>query len=715
MKSLECLCYIIASVVLFVIQSSVADQKSFDCPMRQQILQYAHKLQPWRSQEAFQLIADALNGAAEAQNCNVSVPEYVLINDGYHDKLTHPRNIPYLPTPTDGTQLYADPVKGGDANNGMSPTQAFKTIEKAVETSRLSSVKKPVTILLMNGTFYLDGAVELGAADSGLNFQNYEGAEVWLSGAKPITPQWKAYNVTPGVSWEVVHGLNAFFGERPSKFLVKNDTYATWELCEEACLKNISCNVFIWCADHAAYRNQCWFRFDQQWHLTKDYDIVSGRKVLGPNIYMADISSQGVTMVKGLRVNSSRAIRARYPNANPEHGFGSTLKPTYLPNILPAKPDYYVTPDTPFRNTSNSYQRYTAGVGGPCSEYDPPVSYWASPDSIVRGGGRFIPSHPSGIVANDSILPNMPYKDPMTAIVHAWRTSHWFSLMYSIKSFDYSNNNLLFDKGGFQGAEGDPRHAEMYIENVMEELDYPTEWFFDEKTQMLYYFHNGTDAPPEDLMFEVVQQQVLINITGTQAHPVRDISFTGVNFKDAAYTYLEPHGVPSGGDWGLQRTGAVFLEGTEVTTFDSCIFERLDGIGVMISGYNRNATVTKCEFAWIGDSAIASWGYTSGIPKVPGAGWDGTDGNHPRFNQITLNLVREIGIWEKQSSFYFQAKSCMNNIQGNIHFNGPRAGVNFNDGFGGGSSLSENILFNTCRESGDHGPFNSWDRQVSRP
>jgi hypothetical protein len=33
----------------------------------------------------------------------------------------------------------------------------------------------------------------------------------------------------------------------------------------------------------------------------------------------------------------------------------------------------------------------------------------------------------------------------------------------------------------------------------------------------------------------------------------------------------------------------------------------------------------------------------------------------------------------------------------------PRAAVNFNDGFGGGNSVSNNLIFNTCRESGDHG------------
>jgi len=37
--------------------------------------------------------------------------------------------------------------------------------------------------------------------------------------------------------------------------------------------------------------------------------------------------------------------------------------------------------------------------------------------------------------------------------------------------------------------------------------------------------------------------------------------------------------------------------------------------------------------------------------------------------------------------------------------------VNYNDGFGGGDVLSHNLVFSTCRESGDHGPFNSWDRQ----
>ena len=35
----------------------------------------------------------------------------------------------------------------------------------------------------------------------------------------------------------------------------------------------------------------------------------------------------------------------------------------------------------------------------------------------------------------------------------------------------------------------------------------------------------------------------------------------------------------------------------------------------------------------------------------------------------------------------------------------------FNDALGGGNVIENNLLWNTCRESGDHGAINSWNRQ----
>merc|ERR1712093_560100 len=59
---------------------------------------------------------------------------------------------------------------------------------------------------------------------------------------------------------------------------------------------------------------------------------------------------------------------------------------------------------------------------------------------------------------------------------------------------------------------------------------------------------------------------------------------------------------------------------------------------------------------------------------------------------------------------WFQAVAAETRLRHNVFFNGPRAGINFNDGFGGGDVIEGNFVGNCVRESGDHGPFNSWDR-----
>ena len=39
----------------------------------------------------------------------------------------------------------------------------------------------------------------------------------------------------------------------------------------------------------------------------------------------------------------------------------------------------------------------------------------------------------------------------------------------------------------------------------------------------------------------------------------------------------------------------------------------------------------------------------------------------PRFTNIQYNLAHELGIWEKQSSFLFQAKTCQTLVLGNMY------------------------------------------------
>lgn len=100
-----------------------------------------------------------------------------------------------------------------------------------------------------------------------------------------------------------------------------------------------------------------------------------------------------------------------------------------------------------------------------------------------------------------------------------------------------------------------------------------------------------------------------------------------------------------------------------------------------------------------------------GVKQPDGTGIDGTGGEQPRFTTISGNIIHELGHYQKQSSMMFQAQSCQTTLKNNIFYNGPRANINFNDQFGGDNVMENNLVFNSCRETADHGPFNSWGRQ----
>ena len=469
-----------------------------------------------------------------------------------------------------------------------------------------------------------------------------------------------------------------------------------------------------------------------------EFADISGAKVLNcswnnatglfknvSNVYSCQINDKTIDDIDGLRVNGSRGIRARYPNGNPEVypcGFCSSLTaPNWIPPTCTNAPDKEYNPQEPLRNTSSgpAFAHYQLGVGGCCNGFTPNAGYWCG--NHTEGGGAFTYLIPSGINFT-GVLPNSPYKTLDRAVIQTWRPSHWSSWMFLLdgKSYDSSKSTVNFLKGGFQGARGETEGAEFFIENVYEELDYPTEFFYDTETNVLYYVNNITDInSPLNLEFEITNLKVVINYTGTMSNPVKNQALRGVTIRDTKLTYLDPHGMPSGGDWGLERTGAVYLDGVNNITISNSLFTRLDGNAISINRYARDVVILQNEFVWQGDSVITQWGDTENITfindtthTITSMGWDGTNGNQPRGTIIRQNLVHEIGISEKQSSMYFQAKSCQNIIDSNIFYNGPRAAINFNDGFGGGSIVKNNILMNTCRESGDHGPFNSWDRQV---
>jgi len=308
----------------------------------------------------------------------------------------------------------------------------------------------------------------------------------------------------------------------------------------------------------------------------------------------------------------------------------------------------------------------------------------------------------------------------------------WYNNRFAITAYDNVRAlmNLSADgiwpSGGWQGGRtwhtldapqgthnGPLIGGSWHVNGIAAELDVQGEYYFNMTTRQLFFIWNTSllpngqappppgSPPPASLILVAPQLEIFFNVTGTPQDPVTDVTFCGLGFRDQRDSMLEDWMVPSGGDWALRRAGAVTLRGTERATVVNCTFARTDGTAIHIDKYARNATIQGNEFVWLGMSAVTLMGDTVED--------DATGGTQPWGTIMSGNLVHEIGIIEKQSSALFISKSAFTRAENNVFFNGPRAMVNVNDYMGGGDNFTYNAMWNTCRESGDHGPMNSWN------
>lgn len=607
---------------------------------------------------------------------------------------------------------YADPVNGNDSNAGTEG-QPFRTVHRALAASR--SGPSPARIVLRAGTFYLaqeGGPIMLTAQDSGLSIEAYPGEVPVLSGAVPITGlTWSMYssNASNGMqgpftdTTDVDSCINAP-GES-SNLCSYNGTTPDWQTCEQNCAANSTCTAYTWHdAKQGVYALDCYFRIDGVWTGESQSGHISGYKANPATIWQASLAG-----VQGLKMpfdtilfadTNRRAVRARFPNGNPELSqtpVGFTDAASWLaPKSYPNPTD--ITIPTPNRPADVWFPTFQWGLDGTVSNFNPPGSFWGSTNPPA--GSQY--QVPSGLVWGKGFSPRAAnWSNPSTGIVHAFHGGRWGDWAFSVAAVDGPSSTIHFGTGGWQEARGWNAGSEFYVENIFEELDAAGEWFLDSSSGTLYMAFNSTPTAATALL--ATQLENLLTITGTQDEPAVGVSVTNITLAQTSTTFMRPYEVPSGGDWSFYRGGMLFAEGTEELRVSGCTLWSPGGNGLVLSRYNRNATIAYNEFAYCGESAIVSAGVTDLI--------DGTNGDQPADALIAYNVMREVGLYTKQSGAYYAATSRSVHLLGNVAFNLPRAGFNINDGFAGGHVLEQNLVFNAVRETADHGCFNSWDRQ----
>lgn len=99
---------------------------------------------------------------------------------------------------------------------------------------------------------------------------------------------------------------------------------------------------------------------------------------------------------------------------------------------------------------------------------------------------------------------------------------------------------------------------------------------------MLYLYYNATVGvpPPSDGSILATQVKWLFNITGSMENPVTDITIRGLGLRDTAYTYMDPHGIPSGKSF-------IKLRVTICTGLDDIIYNNVSHESVIFNDFNQ--------------------------------------------------------------------------------------------------------------------------------
>lgn len=311
-------------------------------------------------------------------------------------------------------------------------------------------------------------------------------------------------------------------------------------------------------------------------------------------------------------------------------------------------------------------------------------------------------------------------KHPEGAIFHAMHAYEWGDFHYVAKGIDADGNPIL--EGGWQNNRPAPNHKTYrMVENALELLDHPGEWFFDREKKQLYFWPEaGIDL--KNAVFEGVILKNLLTIRGDAARPVTDISVADLTFTHARRTILEPYVPLLRSDWTIYRGGALFIEGAENCQIENCTFTGLGGNAIFVSGYARKVDISGNHIAEIGASGICFVGRPEAVRSpafqysqfVPFAELDTLVGPkspaYPRDCAARSNLIHRTGRLEKQTAGIEIAMAMDITASHNSIYDTPRAGINIGDGTWGGHVLEYNDVFNTVLESGDHGSFNSWGR-----
>lgn len=307
------------------------------------------------------------------------------------------------------------------------------------------------------------------------------------------------------------------------------------------------------------------------------------------------------------------------------------------------------------------------------------------------------------------------WADPEGAYLHAMHLHNWGGFSYAVKGKTEANELIL--EGGWQNNRQMGMHKDFkFIENVREELTEPGEWFYSAKENLAYVI------PVDATKLESETAETAINHAFFEIKEASFVHIEGIQFERSARTFMETKEPLLRSDWTIFRGGAIYFNNSTNCSITKCRFFDVGSNAVFVDGKNSDISVSKCHFNNIGASAVCFVGRSdsvrsplfdapqcqkfSDIDLIPGPCSD----NYPRHCRVEDCLIEKVGVVEKQATGVELSMSYACSVINTSIYDTSRAAINISEGTFGGHLIDGCDCFDTVKETGDHGSFNSWGR-----
>ncbi|WP_329373613.1 discoidin domain-containing protein [Streptomyces sp. NBC_00669] len=274
--------------------------------------------------------------------------------------------------------------------------------------------------------------------------------------------------------------------------------------------------------------------------------------------------------------------------------------------------------------------------------------------------------------------------------------SRWGWMLMRCPVQSISGTTMTVQQPCFHNAnlhQGEEIQNPTWLENARELLDTPGEWYLDKSQGELYYLPKpGQDLKTADVTVPRVQD--LVDLNGTAAHPVSDVSFQGITFADS--TWLAPSsddGLVEGqagfritGDdnpdfdstrlkW-VKTPGAVNVSHGHRIGFQGDTFTRLGAVGLNLNTGTQGTDVTGNVFKEIAGTGIQ----VGGVEVVDAHPTDPRD--ITKDNTVDNNVVTNVADQYGGSLGIFAGYTDHTVITHNKVYDLPYSGISVGWGWG---------------------------------